>query len=73
MNKKQLIRAISRIKPEAKRQGYGYPTKANLEAATTEELQFFWDTFTVILMDGIIREMQDKAEENQLKKELGLC
>jgi len=73
MNKKQLIRAITRIKPEAKRQGYGYPTRADLQAATTEELQFFWDTFTVILTDGIIREMQDKIDERQMKRELGLC
>jgi hypothetical protein len=56
--KAQLITRINKIKPEAIFQGFDYPTDANLEAATTAELQAFHDEIQAYAIDGIIAEME---------------
>lgn len=72
MNKAQLVKALTNIKPEALRQGFNYPTKKMLQSSNTKQLQAFYNAISCILMNGIIREMEDKLEERELKKSLGL-
>lgn len=63
--KAQLIQRINKIKTEAINQGYDYPTDADFNTATTEELQAFHDEIQAYAIDGIIREMEILVEARQ--------
>lgn len=65
MNKETLIKQINKIKPEAIKQGYDYPTNADFTTATTEELQEFHDEIQAYAIDGIISEMENLVEARQ--------
>jgi hypothetical protein len=62
MNREALIKQINKIKPEAIRLGYDYPTDADFNTATTEELQTFHDEIQAYAIDGIISEMESLVE-----------
>ncbi len=65
MNKEQLITLINKVKPEAIKQGFDYPTNADFTTATTEELQAFFNEIQDYAIEGIIREMEREAEARQ--------
>ena len=65
MNKETLIKQINKIKPEAIKQGYDYPTNADFTTATTEELQAFFNEIQDYAIEGIIREMEREVEARQ--------
>lgn len=62
MNREKLIKQINKIKPEAINQGYDYPTDADFNAATTEELQNFHNEILNYAIEGIIAEMEAVVE-----------
>lgn len=65
MNKEQLITLINKVKPEAIKQGFDYPTNADFTTATTEELQAFFSEIQAYAIDGIISEMEILVEARQ--------
>ena len=65
MNKEQLITLINKVKPEAIKQGFDYPTNADFTTATTEELQAFFNEIQDYAIEGIIREMEREVEARQ--------
>ena len=65
MNKEQLITLINKVKPEAIKHGYDYPTNADFSTATTEELQAFFNEIQDYAIEGIIREMEREVEARQ--------
>lgn len=65
MNKETLIKQINKVKPEAIKHGYDYPTNADFTTATTEELQEFHDEIQAYAIDGIISEMENLVEARQ--------
>lgn len=62
MNRENLIKQINKIKPEAISHGYDYPTDADFNTATDEELQAFHDEIQAYTIDAIIAEMAILAE-----------
>ena len=65
MNKAQLITLINKVKPEAIKQGFDYPTNADFNTATTQELQAFFSEIQAYAIDGIINEMEILVEARQ--------
>lgn len=65
MNKEKLITLINKVKPEAIKQGFDYPTDADFTTATTEELQAFFSEIQTYAIDCIIREMEYEVEARQ--------
>ena len=65
MNKEQLITLINKVKPEAIKQGFDYPTNADFTTATTEELQAFFNEIQDYAIERIIREMAYEVEARQ--------
>ena len=65
MNKEQLITLINKVKPEAIKHGFDYPTNADFNTATTQELQAFFSEIQAYAIDGIISEMEILVEARQ--------
>lgn len=55
--KARLIRRINKIKPEAIKYGFDYPTQP-IETATVEELQEFHNEIQAYVIDAIVAEYE---------------
>jgi len=56
--KAQIISNINNLRTDAEFYGYDYPTDANLESESVENLREFLRELSEYILDGIIAEME---------------